>query len=464
MQRRQKVASVRLVRAANEADEVVVDGLEDQEEAGPAISTNPAVVVTTVVTGVVTVGTSALSYAERLLAQATGSPKVVMVAPMAEEEEAKVMPTAVVTPAATEATDVAAAVVPSIEVQALPAEAVSSPIAVMIVDAEPTTEAEQQFAVASPKWEWDLSEVSSLTDEAASPAACAAAATTAPATNDAIPVNEVLCEGDTTNTADAAATMAAGANELRADATDAGGANVDSAMSSIDIPPMPATAQPTGGAASAALAMLGGRASQSASPSVLSPSLTSAFIPAGNSPSGGMIQFVPGRSPPASLIAEGTYTLRILHVDTSELSRAVEEAREALVDHELVQRMEVRLKQAVAAQQKLSVGMSRFVSRLRARTAKRKRATAAAESLALARKGCEEEMAKLHEQRPRHSMLASYVEELERALQVATAEKMEVEDDMAYLAKARATSVLRTETSQSLSTSVDAATEATEKQ
>ena len=82
----------------------------------------------------------------------------------------------------------------------------------------------------------------------------------------------------------------------------------------------------------------------------------------------------------------------------------------------------------------------------------------------MARKGCEEEMAKLHEQRPRHSMLASYVEELERALQVATAEKMEVEDDMAYLAKARATSVLRTETSQSLSTSVDAATEATEKQ
>ena len=187
-----------------------------------------------------------------------------------------------------------------------------------------------------------------------------------------------------------------------------------------------------------------------------------------SSPGADALAFAEGRSPPASLESDGTYTLRILHVDTSELRKALDEAREAMltkVDRELVERMERRLRQATFAQQGLTMGMARFVGRLHALTAKRKRREAAAATLASAANDVEAELSRLRKVRPRKSMLEGedgLLAGLHAALVGAREEELPVEAEEEKFANASALSEFREQMSVKLATSVEVAVECTE--
>ena len=180
------------------------------------------------------------------------------------------------------------------------------------------------------------------------------------------------------------------------------------------------------------------------------------------------LQFASGRSPPASLGSDGTYTLRILHVNTSELREAIDEARAAQfgsVDVAMLDRMERRLKQAVFAQQGLTIGMSRFVGRLRMLTAKRRRREAAVLALSQAVKDCEAEVDRLRQVRPRRAHLEGengLLMALQQALIDARREDLEVEAAEATFADTSALSEFRNAATQRLSTACDAAVECTE--
>ena len=177
------------------------------------------------------------------------------------------------------------------------------------------------------------------------------------------------------------------------------------------------------------------------------------------------MQFAPGRSPPASLGSDGTYTLRILHVDTSALREALDEAHEAYVDTALAERMERRLKEAKFAQQGLSMGMARFVGKLHSMTSKRKRRDAAKAALAAASRECDDETARLRRLRPPHSLLegsGGRLEQLMSAIEQASVEGIDVEAARAALDVARELSELRGATAARLASAVTTAVDATE--
>ena len=104
-----------------------------------------------------------------------------------------------------------------------------------------------------------------------------------------------------------------------------------------------------------------------------------------------------------------------LHIDLEELSAALAEATEAMVEESLLTEMRELLKQAMAAQRGLTLDVGTFVGRLRSRAAERRRRVAAEQHLASAHAQVHAALGVLLSTRRAERLLTS-IEDLESAL------------------------------------------------
>ena len=104
-----------------------------------------------------------------------------------------------------------------------------------------------------------------------------------------------------------------------------------------------------------------------------------------------------------------------LHIDLEELSAALAEATEAMVEESLLTEMRELLKQAMAAQRGLTLDVGTFVGRLRSRAAERRRRVVAEQHLASAHAQVHAALGVLLSTRRAERLLTS-IEDLESAL------------------------------------------------